>query len=153
MCGIAGFTSRLSDDSEALRRRAVRMANAIKHRGPDGSGVRVFSSENSSSVALAHRRLAIIDLSNCGLQPMCNEDGTVWVVFNGEIYNFAEHRKWLLERGHVFRSATDTEVLVHLYEELGPKFVTRLNGMFAFAIFDQGERRLLLARDHIGIKP
>lgn len=134
--------------------RVQKMTDVLRHRGPDGGGVRVFGADRLSTlVGLGHRRLAIIDLSDAGLQPMSNEDGTVWVVFNGEIYNFAEIRAGLLSRGHRFHSTTDTEVLVHLYEELGADLVTRLNGMFAFAVLDLRERRLVLARDHIGVKP
>ncbi|HKO19091.1 MAG TPA: hypothetical protein VJU82_09410, partial [Acidobacteriaceae bacterium] len=153
MCGIAGLVSASLDEHE-LSERVRRMTEVIRHRGPDGCGVRTFGSgRKSTAVSLGHRRLAIIDLSDAGLQPMSNEDGSVWVVFNGEIYNFAELRADLLARGHRFRSATDTEVLVHLYEEHGPELVKRLNGMFAFAIVDTRARRLLLARDHIGVKP
>lgn len=153
MCGIAGFTSISLDPSE-LNERVRRMTNAIRHRGPDGSGHRVFAGRRGlMSAALGHRRLAIIDLSDAGLQPMPNEDETVWLVFNGEIYNYAELRSELIARGHRFRSATDSEVLLHLYEEEGPEFVKRLNGMFAFAILDLHQNRVVLARDHIGVKP
>jgi asparagine synthase (glutamine-hydrolysing) len=104
-------------------------------------------------VCLAHRRLSIVDLSEAGRQPMSNEDGTVWVTFNGEIYNHAVLRGPLQEKGHRFRSQTDTEVLTHLYEEWGPELVTRLDGMFAFAIWDETQGHLLLARDRLGKKP
>lgn len=129
------------------------MTAAIRHRGPDGHGKRLFCHDPQGVVGLGHRRLAIIDLSDAGLQPMTNEDGTVWIVFNGEIYNFRELRQRLLAAGHQFRSGTDTEVLVHLYEERGADLVKDLVGMFAFAILDRRKRELLLARDHIGIKP
>ena len=153
MCGIAGLTS-VSSSAHELHERVRRMTAAIKHRGPDGSGARAFGADQlSCAVALGHRRLSIIDLSDAGLQPMRNEDGTIWVVFNGEIYNFQALRDDLLTRGHTFHSATDTEVLVHLYEDLGPSFVDKLNGIFAFAILDCRTRRILLARDHIGVKP
>ena len=153
MCGIAGVVSSSNTEIE-LSDRAERMTAALAHRGPDGQGIRVFSHEGTGrSVALGHRRLAIIDLSPAGLQPMCNEDESVWIVFNGEIYNFQALRTELRAKGHVFRSNTDSEVLVHLYEELGPALVQRLTGIFAFAILDRRRRRVLLARDHMGIKP
>jgi asparagine synthase (glutamine-hydrolysing) len=126
------------------------MASAMAHRGPDGSG-RWFDAE--ARVGLGHRRLSIIDLSDAGRQPMCNEDGTVWLSFNGEIYNFQDLRDPLERGGHRFRSNTDSEVLVHLYEERGVEMLHELNGMFAFAIWDAKQRQLLLARDHVGVKP
>lgn len=130
------------------------MTNALRHRGPDGCDVRVFVPEGSSTAAaLGHRRLAILDLSDAGLQPMSNEDESVWVVFNGEIYNYRQLRADLLRKGHQFRSGTDSEVLVHLYEDFGPDFITQLTGMFAFAIFDVKAQRIVLARDQLGIKP
>jgi asparagine synthase (glutamine-hydrolysing) len=147
MCGIAGIARRDPDariDPEIL----TRMSRAIRHRGPDDEG-RWFG----AGVALAHRRLSIIDLSPAGHQPMCNEDETVWLVFNGEIYNFQELRDELATRGHRFRSQTDSEVILHLYEELGERCVERLEGMFAFGLWDVRERRLLLARDRLGKKP
>jgi asparagine synthase (glutamine-hydrolysing) len=123
------------------------MMDLLRHRGPDGSG-----EYRSGPVGLGHRRLSIIDL-NTGNQPMSNEDGTVWVVYNGEIYNFSELRTDLQARGHKFKSATDTEVIVHSYEELGVECVARLRGMFAFALWDEHKQSLLLARDRVGIKP
>ena len=123
------------------------MSDAIAHRGPDGGGAWF-----GDGVGLAHRRLSIIDLEG-GRQPLGNEDDSVQVVFNGEIYNYRELRHDLEQRGHVFRTHSDTEVLVHLYEELGGEMVTRLRGMFAFAIWDSRRRRMLLARDRVGIKP
>jgi len=124
------------------------MTRALAHRGPDGEGVEVLG-----PAALGHRRLSIIDLSPAGKQPLSNEDGTVWVTFNGEIYNFREIRAFLEQKGHTFRSRTDTECLVHLYEEEGEDLVLRLRGMFAFAIWDTKRRRLVLARDRAGEKP
>jgi len=123
------------------------MLSTIKHRGPDGDGVHV-----SPQVGLGHRRLAIIDLST-GAQPLSNEDSTVWISFNGEIYNYQELRNYLLAKGHHFRTKSDTEVIVHLYEEFGEGCIEKLRGMFAFAIWDTRKRLLLLARDRLGIKP
>jgi asparagine synthase (glutamine-hydrolysing) len=123
------------------------MAHTIRHRGPDDEGVEVFG-----PVGLAFRRLSIIDLSSAGHQPMANEDGSIWIVFNGEIYNFRELRRRLTAR-HAFRSQTDSEVLVHLYEEVGERLVDELDGMFAFVIFDRLRQQLVMARDPFGIKP
>jgi asparagine synthase (glutamine-hydrolysing) len=142
MCGICGIAGP-GADVEAVRRMNARLV----HRGPDSAGE--FAAEG---VALAMRRLSIIDLAH-GDQPIANEDGTVTVVQNGEIYNYRELRRELEGRGHRFRTASDTEVLVHLYEEHGEDFAERLRGMFAIAIWDARERRLLLARDRFGIKP
>ncbi len=146
MCGIAGVLyadPTRPADPEVLRA----MGRSIAHRGPDGEG---FLAE--PGVGLVHRRLAIIDLSGGG-QPLGNEDGSVQVVFNGEIYNFQELRAGLEARGHCFRTHSDTEVLVHLYEEDGERLPERLRGMFTFALWDRPRRRLLLARDRLGIKP
>jgi asparagine synthase (glutamine-hydrolysing) len=123
------------------------MLDSIRHRGPDDEGLYA-----EPGVGLGHRRLSIIDL-NAGHQPLCNEDGTVWIVFNGEIYNFHELRLFLLSKGHVFKTQTDTEVIVHLYEEVGPRCLEELRGMFAFAIWDANTRTLFIARDRVGIKP
>ncbi|MGH8490350.1 MAG: asparagine synthase (glutamine-hydrolyzing) [Gammaproteobacteria bacterium] len=146
MCGIAGQVSLdglKPVDGDLIRR----MTRVIAHRGPDGEGHHV-----SGPIGLGHRRLSIIDVST-GAQPMCNEDGTVWITFNGEIYNYVALRSELRSRGHVFKSESDTEVIVHLYEELGEACLTRLKGMFAFAIWDERHRKLFLARDRVGIKP
>src|SRR5574337_1830219 len=124
------------------------MNAALAHRGPDGEGIYV-----RGPVGLGHRRLAIIDLSDDARQPMANEDGSVMITFNGEIYNFMELRKELEGKGHIFRCRSDTEVIIHLYEEMGPECVTRLRGMFAFAIWDERKRHLLLASDRAGEKP
>ena len=123
------------------------MRDVIAHRGPDGMGVHC-----AAGVGLGHRRLSIIDVQG-GAQPLSNENGTVWVTFNGEIYNYVELTRDLLRRGHTFRTHSDTEVLVHAYEEYGDDFVQKLNGMFALAIHDITRHRVLLARDHLGIKP
>jgi asparagine synthase (glutamine-hydrolysing) len=147
MCGIAGI---LHFEPQRAVSRAVldAMTDSLAHRGPDGRGTHV-----DGSLGLGHRRLAILDLSDDGLQPMPNEDERVWVVLNGEIYNFQSLRQELEAKGHTFRSRTDTEVLVHLYEEHGEDMVRRLRGMFAFALWDADQRRLLLARDRFGQKP
>lgn len=146
MCGICGKLN--FDRQEPVNIELLhRMMNVIKHRGPDGEGT-----YRSGSVGLGHRRLSIIDLST-GDQPMCNEDGTVWVVYNGEIYNFTELRDQLISKGHKFKTTSDTEVIVHLYEEIGEDCVRFFSGMFAFAVWDERLQLLLLARDRVGIKP
>ena len=149
MCGIAGLAN--CGDKEVLSR----MTRVQAHRGPDDSGVWERRFPDGSYVGLGSRRLAILDLSADGHMPMCNEDGMVWITYNGEIYNFAELRRELQSKGHRFASNTDTEVLIHLYEQEGPDCVHRLKGMFAFAICDlrSGRPELFLARDHFGIKP
>jgi asparagine synthase (glutamine-hydrolysing) len=144
MCGIAGWLGNL----ENAEHNSKVMARLLHHRGPDAQAVMSWP-----DATLIHTRLSIIDLSPTGAQPMPNEDGTVWTVFNGEIYNHSELRRSLETRGHLFRGHSDTEVLTHLYEEEGPSFVKRLRGMFALAIYDVRKRRLVLARDRFGIKP
>ena len=146
MCGICGKLNFAlgAGVNPALVRD---MLGTIRHRGPDDEGVYV-----GSQVTLGHRRLSIIDLSG-GHQPLSNEDGTVWIVFNGEIYNFNELRTLLISKGHVFKTRSDTETIVHLYEEFGPQCVEKLRGMFAFAIWDEKKKALFLARDRVGIKP
>jgi asparagine synthase (glutamine-hydrolysing) len=141
MCGIAGFTWK----DETL---VARMAQALAHRGPDQAGV-----YSDDSVSLGHRRLSIIDLSDGGRQPLSNEDGSLWIVFNGEIYNYQDLRAELKTAGHRFRTHTDTEVIVHLYEEHGVRCLARLRGMFAFVIWDRKRRTLFAARDRFGQKP
>jgi asparagine synthase (glutamine-hydrolysing) len=146
MCGIAGkfnFDASRPIDREQLQT----MTSMVAHRGPDAAGYFV-----GPGVGLGHRRLSIIDLST-GDQPLANEDRTVWVVFNGEIYNFAEIRTELESFGHYFRTHTDTEVIVHAYEQWGDSAVDRFRGMFAFALWDERKRRLLLVRDRLGVKP
>jgi asparagine synthase (glutamine-hydrolysing) len=146
MCGICGKLN-LNREKPVSSGLLKRMADTITHRGPDDEGYHL-----DGPVGLGFRRLSIIDLA-LGHQPLSNEDGTVWIVFNGEIYNFEELRKDLLTRGHVFRTRTDTEVIVHLYEEYGTACVERLRGMFGFAIWDGRSKSLMLARDRVGIKP
>src|SRR3989475_3905322 len=147
MCGIAGIMSLNSQPVSIEELRS--MCAALVHRGPDDEG---FYLGRDKSVGLGMRRLSIIDLQT-GRQPVSNEDGTVWVVFNGEIYNFRDLRRKLEQRGHAFSTATDTEVIVHLYEEYGQHCVEKLRGMFAFALWDDRSQTLLLARDRLGIKP
>ncbi len=146
MCGIVGVFHRSGEPVSAPLLK--RMTDLIAHRGPDGEG-----HYTDGPIGLGHRRLAIIDLSPAGHQPMANETGDVIITFNGEIYNFQKLRIELEARGHHFHSRTDTEVIVHAYEEWGASCVTRFNGMFAFGIWDRQRRRLFLARDRYGIKP
>jgi len=145
MCGIAGIVR--WDGQPVLEEEIRGMCAAMVHRGPDDEGIYV-----APGVGLGMRRLSIIDLGG-GHQPISNEDGTVWIVFNGEVYNYRALRRALEHRGHVFRTASDTETIVHLYEDVGPRCVEHLRGMFAFAIWDARRRQLLLARDRLGIKP
>lgn len=157
MCGIAGAV--WSHPGQAVDRATLtRMITAIQHRGPDDFG-QLFSADlpagtevPAAQCALGHRRLSIIDLGG-GHQPLSNEDGSIWVIFNGEIYNYRELREGLIAGGHRFSTATDTEVIVHLYEEQGTDCVQSLRGMFAFALWDNRQGRLLLARDRLGQKP
>ena len=155
MCGIAGVIT--NESLRDLQGALQRMLRAQAHRGPDDEGVITLppdSAHQTPCVALGSRRLAIIDLSPAGHQPMSNEDGLIWVTYNGEIYNFIDIRDELIKRGHRFRSNTDSEVLVHGYEEWGIEgLLRRLRGMFAFAIWDQKKRRLFVARDRLGKKP
>jgi asparagine synthase (glutamine-hydrolysing) len=149
MCGIAGifnYGSSPADEGGI----ACRMRDAMIHRGPDDSGL---YQNPDRRVALAHRRLSIVDLSQAGHQPMANEDATIWITFNGEIYNHLEQRAPLAARGHRFKSRSDTEVIIHAYEEHGLGCVSKLDGMFAFALWDERRRQLLIARDRLGKKP
>lgn len=156
MCGIAGAA--WLDPQKALEQSTLqRMIDVLRHRGPDGQGAyladcRASNPNVTPGVALGHRRLAIIDVA-CGQQPLSNEDGTVWIVFNGEIYNFRDLRRRLEGAGHHFRTHSDTETIVHLYEQEGPDFARHLNGMFAIALWDANKRQLILARDRLGKKP
>ena len=142
MCGICGFYG--FEDASLLKK----MRSAINHRGPDAEGT-----YTDKLCSLGHKRLSIIDLSPAGKMPMSNEDETIWVSFNGEIYNFAEIRKDLEEKGHKFKSHTDSECILHAYEEYGKDCVKRFGGMFAFALWDSNKKLLMLARDRIGVKP
>jgi len=144
MCGIGGWIGHQDTGHEVARH----MRQALHHRGPNSSGIRSFP-----EATLVHTRLSIIDLSESGSQPIANENGTVWSVFNGEIYNHKELRTYLTQRGHTFKGHSDSEVIPHLYEELGVGFVDRLKGMFAIAIYDTRVKCLILCRDRFGIKP
>lgn len=149
MCGIAGLAN--CGDKDVL----ARMTQVQAHRGPDDSGFWERRFPDGSYVGLGSRRLAILDLSTDGHMPMCNRERSVWITYNGEIYNFAELRYELQSKGHTFTSNTDTEVVLHLYEQEGAECVEKLNGMFAFGICDlrSGRPELFLARDHFGVKP
>lgn len=147
MCGISGIYRLTQGPPEELKRRITEMTDPLAHRGPDDFGYYV-----DNTVGLGHRRLSIIDLST-GHQPMFNEDGSVCIVFNGEIYNYAEIKAELIGKGHRFSSNSDTETIIHAYEEWGKQCVNRLRGMFAFALWDAKARTLFLARDRVGKKP
>lgn len=148
MCGICGVIGELKGGVVEKTIAIEKMMSVLGHRGPDGEGCYV-----SKCCELGHRRLAIIDLSAKGKQPMCNEDGSVWSVVNGEIYNYKELRELLTGCGHKFKSDCDSEVVVHAYEHFGDMFVTRLRGMFGLAVYDEKRNRLVLARDIAGKKP
>ncbi|MFZ1390414.1 MAG: asparagine synthetase B, partial [Dokdonella sp.] len=146
MCGIAGFSGARIEVGDA-RRTLETMIHTLHHRGPDGYGFHV-----APGIGLAHARLSIIDLAT-GDQPIRNERGDVWTVFNGEIFNYVELRADLIARGHRFYTQSDTEVIVHLYDRYGDAFVDHLNGQFAIALWDARRQRLVLARDRAGIRP
>ena len=146
MCGIAGILN-LNPKKEVETTILERMISAIKHRGPDELGI--YKDKN---VGFSHARLSIIDLSS-GQQPMSNEDKTIWITFNGEIFNFLELRQDLLKKGHKLSTNSDTEVIIHLYEDLGPECLQYLNGQFSFAIWDKNKKELFIARDRLGIRP
>ena len=149
MCGICGVL----DPKGLIEETAFvieKMKSVLAHRGPDGAGTYC---DPDRLIILGHTRLSIIDLSERAIQPMSNETGEIWVAYNGEIYNFLELRRYLEQQGHQFKSDSDTEVLVHLYEEKGERMLKDINGMFAFALWDCKRRCLLLARDRLGVKP
>ena len=146
MCGIAGIVG-AHDLAPGDRHRVVAMRDVLAHRGPDAAGL--FA---DGQAALGHRRLSIVDLA-AGKQPLANEDETIWISFNGEIYNHRDLRRELESLGHVYRTQSDTESIVHAYEQWGDACVEHLRGMFAFAIWDSRRRRLLVARDRLGVKP
>lgn len=146
MCGIVGIMN--FDTTEGVDEKALRaMADIVSHRGPDDEGFYI-----DGNIGLGHKRLSIIDLKT-GHQPICNEDETIWIVSNGAIYNYLELRQELTAKGHDFKTHSDTEVIIHLYEEYGVKCVDRLNGVFAFSLWDKNNYRLFAARDRLGIKP
>lgn len=144
MCGIVGFTNKINNSNKVI----VDMMDKIRHRGPDAEGSYI-----DSDIVLGHRRLSIIDVSSSGDQPIFNEDGSLVIVFNGEIYNYREIRQKLINAGHIFKTNTDTEVLIHGYEEYGEKLLNMLRGMFSFVIWDKNKKELFGARDFFGIKP
>src|SRR4030042_2975106 len=166
MCGICG---KVDFHGKGIKAKTIlKMTNILAHRGPDDEGM-VFIREGKAlemrcadnlpldetrfEVGLGHRRLSIIDLSAAAHQPMCNEDGTLWIVYNGEIYNFQDLKKQLQGRGHVFKSKSDTEVILKAYEEWGVECLKAFRGMFAFAIWDNHRKQLFMARDRLGKKP
>jgi len=175
MCGICGIIN--FDGSPVDPSVLITMRDVLTHRGPDDCGAVLLNSNfsqentkylnfqevaelntmyvnmNSFNIGLAHRRLSIIDLSSAGRQPMCNEDGSVWITYNGEIYNFLELKKILKEKGHIFKTHSDTEIIIHAYEEWGEDFVSHLRGMFATVLWDTNKCRCIMARDRFGIKP
>ena len=143
MCGFCGFTGEIEQKSSVI----ASMVRQIIHRGPDSEGIHL-----DDCIAMGFRRLSIIDLSD-GSQPMYNEDNTIVITFNGEIYNYQQLRNELIEKGHIFRTHSDTEVLIHAYEQYGTDMLNMLRGMFAFAIWDSNKKELFAARDYFGIKP
>lgn len=145
MCGICGI---FSFEGPVERELIARMRDVMEHRGPDDAGLYV-----NGSIGLGHRRLSIIDLSPAGHQPMSNEDRTIWLTYNGEVYNYLDLRPYLEAKGHVFNSQTDAEVIIHAYEEWGEECLQRFNGMWSFALWDERKERLFCARDRLGIKP
>jgi asparagine synthase (glutamine-hydrolysing) len=145
MCGIVGI---IDYENNIEKELLVKMRDSLEHRGPDDKGYFI-----DNHIGLGHRRLSIIDTSYSGHQPMSNEDDSIWISYNGEIYNHLEIRNQLQKKGHVFKSNTDTEVIIHAYEEYGEKCLQLFNGMFAFAIWDSNKKQLFLARDRIGQKP
>lgn len=147
MCGICGVVGRA--DEQLIKNMLARIA----HRGPDDEGIYIANTSTADRVALGHRRLSIIDLSPAGHEPMADASGQIWLTYNGEIYNFLELRRELEQRGHRFRSDTDAEVVIYAYREWGRDFLSRLNGMFAFALWDARDESLIIARDRLGIKP
>ena len=149
MCGIAGyidFFGKIIPDESFQE-----MISIVAHRGPDNQGIKYIKA--SPYVALGSRRLSILDLSPAGNMPMSNKDGTIWIVHNGEIYNFAEIKSELVEKGYHFHTNTDTEVIIYAYEEWGENSLQKFNGMYAFAIWDDRKKKLLIARDRLGEKP
>ena len=146
MCGIAGILN-LSGVSPPTQQQITDMISPLRHRGPDESGT-----YRDEGIALGHLRLSIIGIDG-GIQPICNENGTLWIIYNGEAFNYIELKEDLLKKGHRFTTATDTEVLLHLYEEYGSDCLKKINGQFSLAIWDSAKKELFLARDRVGIRP
>ena len=146
MCGLIGIFS-VTAPSKISEEVLIRMMSCLRHRGPDESGIYM-----DTRIGLGHTRLSIIGLNN-GTQPISNEDGTVWIVLNGEIFNYIELKRELTDQGHRFSTDTDTEVLLHLYEEYGEDCLKLINGQFAFAVWNSSKQELFLARDRVGIRP
>lgn len=146
MCGIAGYITKNQIDEMVL----IKMRDALSHRGPDDAGIFINDVKN---VGLAHRRLSILDLSEAGHQPMSSADKSIWITFNGEIYNYQEIKKELAELGYTFKSNTDTEMIIYAYQEFGTQCLEKFNGMFSFAIYDSNKNQIFCARDRFGIKP
>ncbi|HXH18094.1 MAG TPA: asparagine synthase (glutamine-hydrolyzing), partial [Chitinophagales bacterium] len=147
MCGIVGY---IHFKRKIELPEIIGMRDTLRHRGPDDEGAALFEND---SIALGHRRLSFLDLSPAGRQPMCNEDETVWIILNGEIYNYVELRAELEKHHHIFKTRTDTEVVIHGYEQWGYEVVNHLKGMFAFGLLDLKRKKIFLARDRFGIKP
>ena len=150
MCGFCGIFNYVNSNFEIGKELIIKMRDTMIHRGPDDAGIYVSPDEK---IGLGHRRLSILDLSSAGRQPMSDDSGKVWIVYNGEVYNFLELRRELEDKGYIFHTQTDTEVLIYLYKEYGKDFVHKLRGMFAFGIWDENRKELFLVRDRIGIKP
>ena len=149
MCGITGFISKTSFGLNLLEN----MNDSISYRGPDSKGMFLEQYDDTYQIGLAHRRLAILDLSPLGHQPMLSDDQNVVIVFNGEIYNFKSIRLSLEAKGHIFKSYSDTEVILKAYQEYGIDFIQHLNGMFAIALYDKRTKDFYLIRDRLGVKP
>ncbi len=149
ICGIVDYKGKIPISEDLLKK----MVATLAHRGPDDQGVKIFNNTEKPRVGLGHSRLGVIDPSSKGHQPMSNEDGTVWLVYNGEVYNFPSLRAELEQKGHKFRSRTDAEVVLHSYEEYGERCLERFRGDFAFAVWDDRKKKLFLARDRVGVKP
>lgn len=150
MCGICGVINYSGNPENLNSELLLRMRDTLTHRGPDDAGIYI---SQDKQVGFGHRRLSIIDLSSAGKQPMCNEDQSIWITYNGEIYNHKELREKLMDKGHIYRSHTDTETIIHLYEEEGIDCVNSLDGVFAFSLWDEKEKLLFLVRDRLGERP
>jgi len=150
MCGIFGYISSKPKDCIKILPNLEKIRKLLDHRGPDSFGIKFLEEDN---LILVHTRLSIIDLSENANQPMTNEDGTIWLVFNGEFYSYKDYVNMLMQKGHYFKSKSDSEVIIHLYEEYGPDFIKHIRGMFALGLWDKKKSELILARDRVGKKP